>query len=311
MNKNPGAKQFWRLCGPLLLYWLIEIVVKTIASIILMAPHLAEMMSKQIMLGEDITQQEQADLFMQTFEKTSGVIAEHYVLILAIAAICTIPMTYFLFHSDRKKERMLETALNKKAGLSKYGQIVVLGIAVSTAMNCLYLMSRAAFKSEEYQKTSEVFYSADLWLQFIGLGLIIPLAEELIYRGLLFKRYREKGTFLNAALCSAIIFALTHGNIVQTLYGFILGMLLAYVYEKYGSFKAPAVLHIVANTMSLLMTETSGLVWLAQKPVRMGIATIICAFIGSVMFVLIQRIDEKPEGAEPPKENKITPDMFR
>ena len=84
---------------------------------------------------------------------------------------------------------------------------------------------------------------------------MIPICEELVFRGLMFKRMRERSGFLYAAVYSALVFGLFHGNIVQMVYGFILGMLLAYMYEKYGSVKAPIVGHMVMNLFSVLATE--------------------------------------------------------
>lgn len=311
MNKNPGAKQFWRLAGPILIYWGIEFVVKFIASVIIMAPYLGEMMSASLSAGSNATQEEMMELASQYTEKVLEVVLSYQVEILTVAAFCTIPLTIFLFHADRKKERMLNLSVNKKAGPEKYAIIAGLGIAGCIGANCLTIMSNLAFSSEAYQQTSEVLYSAGIAVQFISLGIIIPVAEELMFRGVLFKRYREYNKFLGAALYSTFLFALIHGNIVQFLYTFGLGMFLAYVYEKYGSIKAPILLHIVVNMVSLILTNAGALTWLMQSAMRLGIATILSAFAGSVMFVLIQKIDEKPETAEPPKEDKITPDMFR
>lgn len=50
---------------------------------------------------------------------------------------------------------------------------------------------------------------------------------------------------------SALLFAAFHGNIVQGIYAFVTGVLFAYVYEKYGSLKAPMIVHISANMLSL------------------------------------------------------------
>ena len=54
------------------------------------------------------------------------------------------------------------------------------------------------------------------------------------------------------------------------IYTFLLGMLLCYVYEKFGSMKAPIMLHIVLNLGSLIFTD-------------------IGVFICAACFVWIQR----------------------
>ena len=150
----------------------------------------------------------------------------------------------------------------------------------------------------------EAFYSAPLIAQVIALGILTPMCEELVYRGLLFKRLRERGTFMQAALYSAVVFGFTHMNMVQMLYGVFTGMMLAYLYEKYGSVKAPVAAHIAMNLLSILGTEYHLLDWLLEDRMRAGIVTVLCAFVASTMFVLVQRIEEKPDVPGTPGENE-------
>lgn len=310
MNKNPNSKQFWRLAGPILLYWAIDFLARFLIEMIVLAPYMGEIMSKSL-TAKSLTQQEIMDLALKGGQKAAEIVQRHQVEILGIAALFTIPLTLTLFLKDRKREKLLQLPLNKKAGIASYPPVIVLGGAVCIGMSCLSIMTNIAFISDGYQAASDTFYSAGIPVQIIVLGIIIPLTEELMFRGVLFKRYREKMSFSSAAFYATLLFSITHGNMVQFLYSFLLGMILAYVYEKYGSFKAPLLLHITANIVSLIFTNAGGFSWLAAQPVRMAVAAVVSAFIGSVMFVLIQKIDEKPEGMKPADKNEITPDMFR
>ena len=79
------------------------------------------------------------------------------------------------------------------------------------------------------------------------------------------------------------------------IYGFILGMMLAYVYEKYGSLKAPVAAHMAMNLLSVLATEFGLYSWLMKDKIRIGVITVACATIASTMFVMIRGIEEKPQ----------------
>ena len=111
-----------------------------------------------------------------------------------------------------------------------------------------------------------------------------------MFRGILYKRFRERQGFWYSALWSSLLFSFMHSNTTQMIYTFLLGVLLAYLYEKFGSFRAPVVLHILLNTGSVVFTELGVFGWLAGSPVRMAGAVISGAFLCSVMFVLIQRM---------------------
>lgn len=293
MNKNPESKQFWRLAGPILLFWVIEFAGRFLIEMVVLVPHIGEIMDYSLFSG-GMTQEDIMNLALQNGEKIAGILEQYQIEILGGAALFTIPLTLTLFFMDRKKEKVLFLPQNKKAGIWSYPALLAFGAAVCVGMSCLAIMTNLALMSDNYQVASAAFYSASIPVQVIVLGVIIPLTEELMFRGVLFKRYREQSSFLRAALYSSLLFSITHGNMVQLLYSFVLGMFLAYVYEKYGSFKAPAVLHVTANMVSVILTNTGSFTWLSASPLRMGIASIASAFIGSAMFVLIQKIDEKP-----------------
>ena len=293
MNRTSVSKSFWRVLGPMLLYWGIEFVAQFIAELVLIIPN-AQKIVESAELKETMTNEEVQKATMQMALKATEIFLEHQVEIMAVAVLCTIPLTFYLFLKDRKKEKELQLLLNKKASGVQYLKIIVLGAVVCVGSTCLATMANLAMASAAYQETSEAFYAAGFPVQILCLGIIIPVAEELMYRGVLYKRLRECGGFWGAAFSSAFLFALSHGNIVQFLYALGLGLLLAYVYEKYGSLKAPILLHITANLLSLICTEMSVYDWIALSPKRMAAAVIVCAFVGAVMFVLIQRIEEKP-----------------
>ena len=156
-------------------------------------------------------------------------------------------------------------------------------------------MVQLAFYDEQYQQTAQITYSAGLLVQIIGLGIVTPVAEELMFRGVLHKRFRERQGFWYSALWSSLLFSFMHSNTTQMVYTFLLGVLLSYLYEKFGSFKAPLVLHILLNTGSVVFTELGVFRYLAGSPARMAGAVIAGAFLCSVMFVVIQRMPVRIE----------------
>lgn len=83
-------------------------------------------------------------------------------------------------------------------------------------------------------------------------GFVTPFTEELVFRGLLFGRLRQIGSFLEAGLLSAAVFGLYHGNPVQAIYGFVMGFVFAAAYELTGRFLIPVLLHGACNVFVLL-----------------------------------------------------------
>lgn len=292
MNQIYRKSPFWSLTGPFLGYLGIQFAVQFIAQSVLEMPYLVRAYAEIIRSGRDTapSMQEIWNSYIQALEPAFEAIARYQVEIVTLSALATIILTGILFARDRKLEQKARIMLPERAPISKYWSVVVFGIAGCIAATCLMAMIQLAFYDEQYQQTAQITYSAGFLMQIIGLGVVIPVAEELMFRGILYKRFRERQGFWYSALWSSLLFSFMHSNTTQMIYTFLLGVLLAYLYEKFGSFRAPVVLHILLNTGSVVFTELGVFGWLAGSPVRMAGAVISGAFLCSVMFVLIQRM---------------------
>lgn len=74
--------------------------------------------------------------------------------------------------------------------------------------------------------------SADSFSMFLYSGLLAPVAEEILFRGFVQRSLRPFGRRF-AILGSAFLFGLFHGNLLQTPYAFLVGLVLGYVAEEY------------------------------------------------------------------------------
>ncbi|MCI8293462.1 MAG: CPBP family intramembrane metalloprotease [Hespellia sp.] len=309
MEKKKQNRGFWYMIGPLILYWIVDLIAVTLAETVCIIGYVM----KHITQINDV---EAASRFMtDNIDKIYEMITAHSVELTTIGSLATLILTVSIFVMDRKKGLQLELPIDVKAPTWRYGILVLFGIFACIGLNNLANMAGLAFYSEAYQKTSEVFYSAGFAVQLLCLGIIIPISEEFIFRGIIFKRYRPITGVMSAALYSSLLFALSHGNMVQFVYALITGFFLAYVYEKYASVKAPICLHIIMNLTSLIVTQLNGFTWMFSNFSRLSISTIGCTFISACTFVGIQQIGapfggtDKKDSNKP--DNQITPDMFR
>ena len=74
--------------------------------------------------------------------------------------------------------------------------------------------------------------SADSFSMFLYSGLLAPVAEEILFRGFVQRSLRPFGRRF-AVFGSAFLFGLFHGNLLQTPYAFLVGLVLGYVAEEY------------------------------------------------------------------------------
>lgn len=121
------------------------------------------------------------------------------------------------------------------------GLLWSLGFAVVVALGflCLY-----AYGKNPFALFRAKIPTAGFWLYLLTGGLIGPVAEELLFRGVLYGFLRRWGIFV-ALFSSCLIFVLMHGGggFTQA----VGGILFAVSYEWEGKLMVPIVIHVLGN----------------------------------------------------------------
>lgn len=91
---------------------------------------------------------------------------------------------------------------------------------------------------------------------FVLAALIIaglaPIAEEVLFRGYMQTRLRERWGAIVAITMTALLFGAFHADPVQSPFAFVIGLSLGYVTERMGSIRPAIVCHAVTNLLSVL-----------------------------------------------------------
>ncbi len=106
-----------------------------------------------------------------------------------------------------------------------------------------------------YGPAQELFFSlesrASLLILSFQAVVLAPLAEELFFRGFIYKLVRSRYAFSAAAVLTSVFFAVIHRSPYQILPLFFISMLLCYTYEKTQNIIAPIILHSLNNLVAL------------------------------------------------------------
>ena len=91
----------------------------------------------------------------------------------------------------------------------------IIVIVAAAGLNILFsaLMS---FLVSDYGITSEsqdALLSSRMLFQILGMGIAVPVTEELIFRGLVYRKLERYVSVKKAVLLGAAIFAVYHGNL--------------------------------------------------------------------------------------------------
>ncbi|NLK78287.1 MAG: CPBP family intramembrane metalloprotease [Clostridiales bacterium] len=122
-------------------------------------------------------------------------------------------------------------------------------------------------------------------------SIIGPISEEIIFRGFVMRGFQKYGTYY-AIFMSAVIFGAFHGNLIQSIFATLVGLVLGYVAMRY-SIKWSILLHIINNFIfgDLLSYLTSNLNESMQSIVIYVIEGVFCA--GTIAIIVLKRKEMK------------------
>ena len=90
-------------------------------------------------------------------------------------------------------------------------------------------------------------------IQVVFITILIPIYEEIFFRGVIFEHFKKNYNIISATILQALVFGLVHGIGIQLISSFIFGIALGLIYIRYNSLVANSVLHMIINSMVLII----------------------------------------------------------
>ena len=212
----------------------------------------------------------------------------------ALGALAALPYLLKTYRKDilmrvlsDEYRRRRNFPLKEKAFRYGYAAITICFIAL--AVNNIIGYSDLEEISELYAQVHYELYQGPFFVRFLCLGLVVPYAEEVLYRGVFFGRMKEIGSPVKAIIVSALVFGIMHGNLVQLVYGFFVGLVLAYFADKNQSVLPAFIGHAAANTVAMIRQEVGNP--LANAPLVDMAVTVILLGAGLALFFVQFRVD--------------------
>lgn len=122
---------------------------------------------------------------------------------------------------------------------------------------------------------------------FLYAGILAPITEEILFRGVVQRALMPYGRRF-AIFCSAFAFGIFHGNLLQSPYAFLMGLVLGYTASEY-SIAWSMVLHMINNLVlaDLLPRLLSGLPDITANLIVLGV--ILAFTVGAVAVIIAKR----------------------
>ncbi|MDD3339131.1 MAG: HAD hydrolase-like protein [Lachnospiraceae bacterium] len=273
-QKESIPLRIWRVIYPLGIHFLISLIVSSLGAVALT---LYETLVKKNTDINIITQN----------------VMNATVLLTGITAAISIPILYMFFRKD--KIRRADSGIRKyvwKTEKLRAGTVVatvVFAVAFSYLLNQLIALSNLEQIFPSYSVVeSALFDNNNIYMQLICIGVLGPIAEELVMRGLIYRRIRDYINVTWAVILSSVIFGIYHGNMLQFIYATLIGAALALMYERNKNLWIPIIAHMAANIWSVLCSNFAFMGSIESTVigivVLMLVEALICAVLGAMLM---------------------------
>lgn len=168
--------------------------------------------------------------------------------------IVAVPAAIFWFTSKGQRKQLLAFCKVKISSLLMIILFTYLMMPLTTVLNAVSML----FVDNAVAGISKDVLDMPFLVMFFVMAVFAPFSEEVVFRGVVYRGYRNSGTTLQAMLLSALLFGLIHMNFNQAPYAFVLGIVLVLLVEATGSIWASVLFHVVFNANSvclLFLTE--------------------------------------------------------
>lgn len=131
-------------------------------------------------------------------------------------------------------------------------------VIVALALEFIYEIALQKIGWQPKAQTAvELLMDAPFWPTGIYMGIftivLAPVAEEFIFRGVLFPFIKQLGWPKLAWFGVSFLFALIHGSLAILIPLFVLALALTWLYEKTGNLLAPIAAHSLFNAANLVI----------------------------------------------------------
>ena len=163
-----------------------------------------------------------------------------------IVLICCAIFIPIFINMYKKYKGNYQDKLNKNNTI----KFIIIGLLYSLVFNTLFYI--IGNYTNVIENNYSVLNTMELITLIISTVVLGPILEEYLFRGVMYNKIKEY-KFNNPYLLTSLVFTITHMDILSMIYAFIISYILLHFYDKYKTIKAPLIIHVSANLMTLFL----------------------------------------------------------
>lgn len=160
-----------------------------------------------------------------------------------ITSVLSVPILLYIYKKNKAERR------NENLSLASCIRLFFFGAGLSAVSRLLIIVAGGI----GYKEDVAGLFSGNICLEIPVLVVMAPLFEELLFRGVIYEKLKVRMSVRSAIVISALLFGLYHGNLSQGIFGFFMGIVLAWTIERFRTVTAPLLIHVGVNAAALLL----------------------------------------------------------
>lgn len=176
-------------------------------------------------------------------------------------SLIVLPFAVWMYQKDRAERQKIKEEDQTDGGAGspdrrmEHVKRSVLCFLGGGILNLLWsgLLSEMKIQQHFSNTTQEALFAGGMAVQILAMGILVPVTEELIFRGLIYRRMRKLLPYGQAVILGALLFAVYHGNVIQMIFAFPMAVIMSVIYEKGGLFCYPVLFHMGCNLTAIVV----------------------------------------------------------
>jgi hypothetical protein len=185
--------------------------------------------------------------------ESEAILLSYAVLIAFAASMLTCLLTWLILRKEWKRENFWDTS-------SLSGGNIILSVILTFTLYMFTVNFIAVTGLTErftsHDELMDGILGNNLIIELLAIGLAAPILEEVIFRGIVLRRFL--GTSMNvyiAVFLQAFIFGAVHLNVVQGIYAFLIGFVYGLIYLWSKSVWIPIIIHVLFNSTGVIISH--------------------------------------------------------
>ena len=214
-------------------------------------------------------------------------------LILTVVLDISLVLTFLFF--NRKKENKLISKISWKKVLIYLGLGLISFLALNPIVNCFnILIEKLGYPLQELTYSLN---TPNYIISLFSLVLLPAIAEELLFRGLIFKGLKPCGKAFSI-IFSALLFSIFHTSIEQTIYPLLLGLLLGVIMYYENNIIYCIMIHCFNNFLALTQMKLGLSLFFAHWTYVLLAFILLAIYLTFVLLFTLKNKSKKTENSK-------------